>query len=82
VPDQLGREKGAIVEWPSSNRLRAASLDNTERRLDGPKRYVVGHGRLAEALEGERAKLFLLNDPVRPFEHIWRDRDANRARRL
>ena len=58
VPDQLGREKGAIVEWPPSNSLRAAPFDNTERWLAGRERYVVGHYRLAEALEGERAKLF------------------------
>ena len=45
-------------EWPPSNSLRAAPFDNTERRLDGRERYVVGHNRLGEALEGERAKLF------------------------
>ena len=32
-------------------------FDTTER-LDGPERYVVGHHRLGEALEGESAKLF------------------------
>src|SRR3954471_4671278 len=42
----------------TSNSLRAAPLDNTERRLDGRERYVVGHNRLAEAFQGERAKLF------------------------
>ena len=41
----------------ASNSLRPP-FDNTERRLDGRERYVVGHHRLAEALEGERAKLF------------------------
>jgi hypothetical protein len=45
-------------EWPPSKSLRAAPFDNTDRRLDGRERYVVGHNRLAEALEGERAKLF------------------------
>ena len=30
----------------ASNSLRAAPVDNTERRLDGRERYVVGHHRL------------------------------------
>ena len=33
-------------EWQPSNSLRAAPFDNTERRLDGRERYVVGHYRL------------------------------------
>ena len=33
-------------------------FDNTESRLGGRERHVVGHDRLGEALEGERANLF------------------------
>ena len=42
----------------ASNRVLWAALDTTESRLDGRERYVVGHYRLGEALEGEWAKLF------------------------
>ena len=35
-----------IEAMAASNSLRAAPVDNTERRLDGRKRYVVGHNRL------------------------------------
>ena len=51
-------ERQVIEAVAASNSLRAAPVDNTERRLDGRERYVVGHNRLAEAFEGERAKLF------------------------
>ena len=37
---------------------RCPSFYNTERRLDGREWHVVGHYRLGEALEGERAQLF------------------------
>jgi|SRR6516162_3563200 len=40
-----------------SNALWAA-FDNTESRLGGRMRHVVGHYRLGEALESEWAKLF------------------------
>jgi hypothetical protein len=52
APGEVGGSKVA-----ASNALWAA-FDNTERRLDGRERYVVGHHRLAQALKGERAKLF------------------------
>src|SRR6516164_769140 len=42
---------------PHSNTLWAA-FDNAESRLGGHERHVVGHYRLGQALEGERAKLF------------------------
>src|SRR5262245_24115266 len=40
-----------------SNALRAA-FDNTESRLNARERHVVGHNRLGEALQRERANLF------------------------
>ena len=43
---------------PHSNALRAASFNNSESRLDGRKRHVVGHYGLSETLKGECAKLF------------------------
>src|SRR5437763_9393729 len=43
---------------PHSNALRAASFNNSESRLSGRERHVVGHYGLGEALEGEYAKLF------------------------
>jgi hypothetical protein len=57
-PRRLGStagEAGGAV--PHSNTLWAA-FDNTKSWLDGRERHVVGHNRLGEALEGERAKLF------------------------
>ena len=34
------------------------AFDNTESRLDGRERHVVGHYRLGETFQGERAELF------------------------
>jgi hypothetical protein len=33
-------------------------FDNTESRLAGRERHVVGHDRLGESLQSERANLF------------------------
>jgi len=41
--------------WSST---RCPSFDNAESRLTTYERHVVGHYRLGEALEGERANLF------------------------
>jgi hypothetical protein len=46
------------VQRPHSNTLRVAPFDNTKNRLGGRERHVVGHDRLGETLEGERANLF------------------------
>ena len=48
------RERIAVI-WSS---IRCPSFDNAETRLTTYERHVVGHYRLGEALEGERADLF------------------------
>src|SRR6516165_344791 len=53
---------------PHSNTLWAA-FDNAESRLGGHERHVVGHYRLGQALEGERAKLFSCDTPLQRDVH-------------
>jgi hypothetical protein len=54
----LGEQPGRRMQRPHSNTLWVAPFDNTESRLGERQRHVVGHYRLGEALEGERANLF------------------------
>src|SRR5215468_8082748 len=51
---RVARRRGATTE---SNAL-WASFDYTESRLGRRERHVVGHYRLRETLESDRAKLF------------------------
>src|SRR5881394_240229 len=46
-----------IQQRPRSNALWAA-FDNTEGRLRGRERHIVGHNRLGKAFQGDRANLF------------------------
>jgi len=66
----LPRERVFVPPWASLSErpaeadnghllsARRAPFDNPESRLTADERHVVGHYRLGEALEGERADLF------------------------
>ena len=49
---------GGATQRAYSDILWRPPFDNTESRLGGRERHIVGHDRLGEALEGERANLF------------------------
>ena len=60
LPSLTEQPGGRVRSGPTSNTL-WATFDNTESRLSGRERHVVGYYRLGEALEGERAHLFGCN---------------------
>src|SRR5256885_13967853 len=60
----------AVIEkepcgWRSHSNVMWTAFDNTEGRLGGRERHVVGHYRLGEPFEGERADFF---ERCRPFD--------------
>ena len=54
-----------------------AAFDNTESQLDGRERHIVGHDRLAQPFQRERADFFECYDPLDGDRYSLCDEDLS-----